>query len=440
MDVVVIGVALSGLVAATQLRAAGLSLIVVEGRDRVGGRLDSATCADGRVLQRGSEFVAPGATEPRALAASFGIRLEPAPPQGAMIRLTPAGRVVEVSPFEQDAAAAAAYSGAYGALARLAEQVPAEHPWEAKVATDLDRQSLAGWLTANVANQAARELIERDFFTFGDPHGVSLLYVLWSAARAGGLDALHDLGDRFVGGTSWVVAALAGRLDAPLLLGRPVTRVEHDAGGVRVTHGGVTTRARALVVSMEPGQAGSIEFVPPLPPDRDQLQRQWRAAHGGKAFAVYDEPFWRREGLSGAAVLDGPFAVALDASTSDSKDGVLLAFYGDDGAAATELADLRARPDGVRQRVLDDLARAFGDAARRPREFHFFDWSGDAWSQGCGTTVPPGVLTTVGHTLRRPVGRIFWAGSENGAADWMEGAVTSGASVSSALADELGEK
>ena len=437
VDVLVVGAGLSGLVTATELRAAGVEVVVIEGQDRIGGRLDSYTCSDGRVLQRGGEYVLHWATELRALGDALGIGLEPALPEGAMVRLTPTGRVVETMPFEQDEAAAGAYYGAYEELESFAAQVPVMDPWEAERAREWDRQSLGAWLAANVANLDARELLGLDFLTFGDPNDVSLLYILWSAARAGGFEGLHDLGDRFVGGPSRVVDALASRLDAQVLVGRPVTRVEQDADGVRVTHAGVTTRARAVVVAMEPGQAGKIEFLPPLPADRDHLQTRWLAGHGGKAYAIYDEPFWRREGLSGMAVLGGAFAFGLDASTSDSEDGVLLVFYCENGEAATELAEVQAEPDGVRRRVLEGLARAFGKEALTPRDFHFFDWSGDAWSRGCGTMVPPGVLTTVGRTLRPPLGRIAWAGSENGSKDWMEGAVTSGQAASRTVLEML---
>ncbi|CAA9378939.1 MAG: hypothetical protein AVDCRST_MAG32-1380 [uncultured Nocardioides sp.] len=429
VDVVVVGAGLSGLVAATELRRTGADVLVVEAQNRIGGRLDAHTCADGRVLQRGGEYVTPWSTELRRLAESLGIGYEPAVPEGAMVRLSGASRVVEAMPFEQDPEAAGAYYGAYEALEKLADDVPADEPWRAERAVELDRQTLGAWLDVNVHSQPARDLIAIDFVTFGDVHEVSLLYILWSVSRAGGLEQLHDLGDRFIGGPPGIVEALADRLDAPIVVDAPVTRIEHGADGVRVSFGGRSALARAVVVAMEPGQAGRMEFVPPLPADRDRLQTRWLAGHGGKAFAIYDEPFWRREGLSGLAVMGGAFPFGLDASTDDSEDGVLLVFYCENGEAAAELARAQAEPDGVRRRVLDGLGRAFGDAARTPREFHYFDWAGDSWSRGCGTMLPPGVLTTVGHTLRPALGPIVWAGGENGTKDWMEGAVTAGQSA-----------
>ena len=438
VDVVVIGAGLSGLVAATELSGRGADVLVVEAQDRIGGRIDAHTCADGRVLQRGGELVPPWSTELRRLGESFGIGYEPALPEGAMVRLSGASRVVEAMPFEHDPDAAGAYYGGYEALEKLVEEVPADEPWRAERAIEFDRQTLGAWLDVNVPNQPARELFALDFLTFGDVHDVSLLYILWCASRAGGVEQLHDLGDRFVGGPSGVVAALADRLSAPIAVDCPVTRIEHGSDGVRVSFGGRTAQARAVVVAMEPGQAGRMEFVPPLPADRDRLQTRWLAGHGGKAFAIYDEPFWRREGLSGLALMDGAFPIALDASTGDSEDGVLLVFYCENGEAAAELARAQAEPDGVRRRVLDGLGRAFGDAARTPREFHYFDWAGDSWSRGCGTMIPPGVLTTVGHTLRPPLGPIIWAGNENGTGDWMEGAVTAGQSAAQTVQGLLG--
>lgn len=430
---IVVGAGLSGLVAARELIAAGVEdVVVLEARDRIGGRIDAFTRPNGRELMTGGEFTGAAQAQLQALAASLGIVPEPLPgladPEnmGRFVRVFDGQRYVERFPLEADPEAAGAYAAATASIDALAAEVPAAEPWSAARAVEWDRQTVGQWLDAHVESAAARNQIEVDLAYFGDVHEVSLLHLLWFLASFGGWEAAQGIHDRFAGGSAQIPRRLAEELGEGVVTGCPVRRIEHGAEGVVVHHDGGSTRAATVIVAMEPGQVGTIEFDPPLPAARDRLQSRWLAGHGGKYFAVYDTPFWRADGLAGIASGPPPFGLVLDMSPNEGDEGILLALYCASDRASGQLSELMVDPQGRRRAVLEALASFFGEQALEPREFHAFDWSGDHWSQGCGTQLPPGVLSTVGPTLRAPIGRVLWAGADTGDLDWMEGAVTAG--------------
>jgi monoamine oxidase len=145
-----------------------------------------------------------------------------------------------------------------------------------------------------------------------------------------------------------------------------------------------------------------------------------------KCLAVYDEPFWRAEGLSGSAVCGpGPLTMIFDNSPPDGSPGIIVGFL--EGHWARELG--RAGADERRQAVVENLARIFGPRAAQPELYLDRNWADEEWSRGCyvGYT-PPGVLTSYGLALREPVGPIHWAGTETATVwnGYMDGAVQSG--------------
>jgi monoamine oxidase len=141
--------------------------------------------------------------------------------------------------------------------------------------------------------------------------------------------------------------------------------------------------------------------------------------------AVYDEPFWRDDGLTGEAVYDeGPVQLTFDNSPPDGKPGVLVGFIG--GADARKWLDADAGERG--QAVIGCFTRLFGQRAAVPRRYIEKNWSAERWTGGCPTSYfPPGAWTSYGPSLRAPVGPIHWAGTET-AREWtgyMEGALES---------------
>jgi len=199
----------------------------------------------------------------------------------------------------------------------------------------------------------------------------------------------------------------------------------------------MTVRASRVIVAIPPTLAGRIDYDPVLPAARDQLTQRMPQGSVIKCLAVYSEPFWRREGLTGQSLSsDGPLHVTFDASPKSGSPGVLLGFL--EGTSARKLADRST--EERRAIVIDNFARVFGARAKNP--IHYVDrcWASEPFTRGCyAAYLPPGVWTSYGAALRTPIGRIHWAGTET-ATRWngyIEGALQSGERAAAEVLAEL---
>ena len=435
VDLVVVGAGLAGLAAAREAVAAAASVLVVEARDRVGGRVLNEDIGDGNVVEVGGQWIGPTQDRLAALARELGIDTFPTYVQGENV-IEYAGRlrryrgtIPRINPL-----VLLDVERAQRRLNRLARTVPLESPWEAPAATRLDGQTAATWMRRNLATKPGRMLLELGIeAVWGvQPEDVSLLHVLFYIHSAGSLEMLFDTEggaqqDRFVGGSQLVAIRMADELGAERLsLSSPVRRIRHDHDGVTVEADGAAVRAGRAIVAVAPALAGRIAYDPPLPGFRDQLTQRMPLGTVAKCMAIYEEPFWRLEGLSGQGTSDtGPVKLTYDNSPPGGSPGVLLAFL--EGRHARELG--RVPADQRRTAVVDCLARLFGPRAARPDGYVERLWAEEEWSRGCyACHMPTGAWTGYGPALREPIGRLHWAGAEyatvwNG---YMDGAVRSG--------------
>jgi monoamine oxidase len=434
-DVVVVGAGLAGLAAARELAAAGASVVVVEARDRVGGRVHNHDIGGGNVVEVGAQWIGPTQDRLAAVAAELGVETFPTHVagsnvleyRGALQRYT--GAIPKINP-----AVLVDVEQAQRRLNRLARTVPLEAPWEAPNAAKLDGQTAATWMRRNLATQGGRMLLGLGIEAVwaAQPEDMSLLHVLFYIHSAGSLDMLFDTEggaqqDRFVGGSQLVPIRMAEALgDERLVLGSPVRRIEHDAGGVAVHADGTSARGGRAIVAVPPTLASRIAYEPALPGYRDQLTQRMPLGTVAKCMAIYSEPFWRGEGLSGGATSDrGPVRLTFDNSPPGGSPGVLLGFL--EGRHARELG--RLRPEERRTAVVDCFARFFGPRAASPDDYVERLWAEEEWTRGCyGCHMPTGAWTGYGPALHAPIGPLHWAGAEyahvwNG---YMDGAVRSG--------------
>ena len=173
--------------------------------------------------------------------------------------------------------------------------------------------------------------------------------------------------------------------------------------------------------------ASQILYEPMLPVDRSFLHQRMPSGAIFKINIVYDEPFWRADGLSGQSAAPGsPATVTIDACTDTGTPGVLCVIV--EGPTARDLAALDA--DRAQATGAGRTRRALRDqGARRPVDFIEQNWTIERYSGGGMLShAPPGVLTEFGPALREPCGRIHWAGTESSAVmcGWVDGAVRSG--------------
>jgi monoamine oxidase len=269
------------------------------------------------------------------------------------------------------------------------------------------------------------------------PRDVSSLFFLWYIAQAGNEGTGGSLArlistpggaqeSRFVGGAERVSSRLAKRLGRRVVLGAPVRRIEIGKGRVVVHAKGARVRARRAIVAVPPTLAGRITYDPPLPALRDQLTQRLPQGSAIKVQAVYDEPFWREDDLSGQTISDeGPVKVTFDNTPPSGGPGVLLGFLEGHDARTWGARNASKR----RKAALESFARYFGPRALKPTRYVERNWAEEQWTRGCYEAfAPPGVLSDYGRALRKPIGPIHWAGTET-ATRWigyMDGAVSSG--------------
>jgi len=434
-DVIVVGAGLAGLAAARAVSAAGASVLVIEARDRVGGRVLNHDIGDGKVVEVGGQWIGPTQDRLAELARELGVQTFPTHASGdnlleyggSLRRYS--GAIPRINPV-----VLVDVQQAQTRLNRLARKVPLDAPWKASKAAKLDGQTAATWMRRNMATKSGRMLLELgvEAVWAAQPEDMSLLHMLFYIHSAGSLELLFETEggaqqDRFVGGSQLIPVRMAEGLGAErLALSAPVRRIEHGADGVTVHADGVVARGRRAIVAIAPTLAGRIAYDPPLSGYRDQLTQRMPLGTVAKCMAVYEEPFWRAEGLSGQATSErGPVRLMFDNSPPDGSPGVLLGFL--EGRHARELG--RLAPEERRAAVIDCFARVFGPRAASPAEYVERLWAEEEWTRGCyGCHMPTGGWTGYGPALRAPVGPLHWAGAEyaqvwNG---YMDGAVRSG--------------
>jgi monoamine oxidase len=450
-DVAIVGAGLAGLVAARQLAAAGVRPLVVEARDRVGGRLLNEEIGDGKVVEIGGQWIGPTQDRIAALAAELGVATFPTYDAGREV-LEMGGKRTTYSDFDRvrpellrDLSRAISplalidFEQARVRLDRMARRVPLEAPWEAAKARLWDSQTFATWLRRNTRTAHARSLFElvTEAVWAAEPADVSLLHVLFYTRSGSGFNSLIGTNggaqqDRFHDGSQRIALLMAEQLGPEQVrLGAPVRRIEHGGDGVVVhaaggSRGSVSVRAQRAIVAVPPTIAGRIDYDPPLPALRDQLTQRMPQGSVIKTMAIYDEPFWRDEGLSGQGTSDlGPARVTFDNSPPDGTPGVLLGFL--EGRFARHWA---TRPAAERREaILAGHARLFGAKAAQPNAFVERVWAEEEWTRGCyGCLMTTGGWTEYGRALREPIGRLHWAGAETATVwnGYMDGAVRSG--------------
>lgn len=440
-DVAVIGAGLAGLAAAADLEGRGYRVIVLEARDRVGGRTAGQVMADGHTIEMGGQWLGPTQDAVLALCETYGLKTYPQHAAGDHV-FSWGGTARRYGKGEVRLApeSAAEFVRTKTQLEKMAATLDLDKPWAAPDAVEWDAITLHSWLCDATQNEEALALwrfVVPGIFA-AEPSEMSLLHFLFYIASGGMLDMLLGLEGcaqdrRVVGGTHLISEALAANLDDEVRLSSPVHAIEQRSDGVVVRYDGGAVSARRVVVALPPTLAGRLRYTPAMPALRDQLTQQVPMGSVIKVNVLYDRPFWREAGLSGlVSAPDRPLCAVADNTPEGSEHGVLVGFFESVHARRSGVMS----PEERRAAAVGCLVDYFGPEAGEPLEYLELDWSAEEFSRGCyGGRLGAGVWTAYGPQLREPVGAIHWAGSETAAVwnGYMDGAVRSGHRV----ADEI---
>jgi monoamine oxidase len=455
VDVAIVGAGLSGLTAARNLINAGKSVVVLEARDRVGGRVLNAHLTNGGITELGAEFVGPTQDHVLNLIASLGLQTYDTYNNGSNIlwhnntlsTFAPGIGSAGIPPL--DFASLVQAADAQSALDAMAASINVSAPWTHPSALDWDSQTFGTWLSNITTLSPARFLL--DLFSTSvfsaESAELSLLYVISYVASAGNetsagtVERLTGTADaaqaqRVEGGTQMIAIKLAESLGMQnIKFNAQVRSITKTSSGYDIG-GNYPVSAKQVVVAMSPPLAARIEYHPLLPAVRDQLTQRMPMGSIGKAIAVYKTPFWRSQNLNGQVLSDdGIVRATFDNSPSDGSFGALMGFI-----EADEMRQFDGQcEDAVKAAVIQDYVKYFGPEAANLTEFVLQRWDNEQFSRGGPVAYgPPTLLTRFGPALRQAVDGIHFAGTESAPywTGYMDGAIRSGERVASEILEQ----
>lgn len=453
-DVLVIGAGLSGLAAARKLIESGKKVAILEGRDRVGGRVQNQKLRNGGVTELGAAFVGPTQDRVLALADELGLETFPTYNEGSNVAVINGKRSEYPTwfpvPAGLDWLTKFQFLALIAKLDLVALTIDVRSPWEHLLAKRYDDMSFRDWSNNIVTTSAGRQVLSvaTEAIWSAKPEELSFLYVLSYIAGAGNPESKGNFQrlistsggsqeSRIEGGTGLLPMGLADKIGREkIILNMPVESVVRQESGKYLISGrskssknrtaGTSFTATNVVVAMSPPVANRIRYSPPVPFSRRQLMERMFMGSIGKANAIYETPFWREKHLTGQVLsTSGTVQTTFDDSDADGTYGAILGFIEADQMRALN----NATNVEIQNLVVEDYVKYFGEQARNVSQWVIKRWDNEEFSLGGPTALAgPGTFRQYGPALRTAYEGLHWAGTE-AATFWpgyMDGAISSG--------------
>jgi monoamine oxidase len=435
-DAVVVGAGLAGLAAARDLALAGADVLVLEARDRVGGRVEQVSVDEGRPVQLGGEMIGRAHTAYLGLVEELGLTLDSTytAVAGATtydlvdgVRRSDDGFPFETAEERED------YERVERLFGELATTVDSDDPWSHPDARRLDEVSWAGWMRSVDALPSTVRAVEAGALALaaGSSERTSLLSELRKAAAVGD-DGFYsyDLWECFqvAEGSAEVALRMGAELGERVRLGAVAIAISLSTSACRVTlETGEEVRAEIVVCALPVSVLHGVE-IDGLSPERLESLRAQRQAQAAKVVTVYDRSVWADLGANGLS--EGELLLS---STWPQRECVLSGLV-----PPERVAWLAATAEEHRLGALyAELERMYGADAARPSHSFLRMWADDPFTRGYTTHWWPGDVLRVGplHGTHEPP--FFVCGSDQWVAGYMEGAVRTGrAAAAAALGSE----
>ncbi|XP_078389983.1 amine oxidase [flavin-containing] B-like isoform X2 [Cetorhinus maximus] len=450
-DVIVLGAGISGLSAAKLLHEQGVNVVVLEARDRVGGR--TRTLHDPRFgyTDVGGAYVGPTQNCILRLAEELGVetylvddsQCSLTEIQGSVRRFS------GVIPPIYNPIGLLDLNNVIRTIDKMAAEIPQETPWKHSNAKQLDSMTAKEFIEQIAWAESTRSLLNifvRTVFCV-EAYEISALSVLWAIKCGQGIDRICNIAGgaqerKFVGGAQMISERLAERIGRDRVrLKSPAVRVEQEAEGVTITSDGGETFKGLFAISAVPHAIlQKIHFCPPLPALKNQLIQRMPMGSIIKTVTFYHRAFWKERGFSGCSMSDtGPVDFSIDDTKPDGSHPALMGFIQADTARRMSLDTLERR----KEYVCKHYAKIFKmKEFLEPKDYVEMNWMEETYSGGCySSSFGPGVLTSFGEALRQPVDRVHFAGTElaNEWAGYMDGAVQAGERAAREVLHKLGK-
>jgi monoamine oxidase len=418
--VVIIGAGIAGLTAANALRQADVDCVVLEARDRIGGRLHTVDLDGWPVDLGGSWIHMPIGNPLRRLADQAAVPCRPADPLPEAVaydcgegrRLTP-GELADCLDLQ------------FGAFPAAQEALVGELGPDASMADAIDSFVRALGLPAS-ADRRARQALQADIEgESADRADRQSLRWMWHELEYEG----GFFGDMPSGGYAAVIGAIAGEID--VRLGVEVTEVAHSADGVTVrdSSGGAEEGTHAVVtVPLGVLKKGSPAFSPSLPAERTAAIERLGFGYLEKVALLFDRPFWREAGAPHLFIFpqqpDEPMLWVLGYDAFGGGPVLVAEIF----HSATH--HIRGKdPAESASWVLTTVAEALGSPCPAPKAVAVSSWADDPYSAGAYSHIPPGATPADVDLLGEPVGgRLLFAGehTQSNRLVYTDGAMASG--------------